>query len=107
MAYNDMTWLVGLWIDNDEGDYNYWAEVAQEIASESEADDILTREQRAKYDLAERMKDEFEERAEAFVGNTGLFCDMLGRAIGEVDWDKLAESRLEDVEWTEEEEVQS
>jgi len=100
MTYNDMTWLVGLWIDNDEGEYNYWADVAQEIAEESEADKILTREQRAKYDLAKRMKDEFEERAEEVVGNSGLFCDMLGRAIAEVDWDKLAEDRLEDVEWS-------
>ena len=33
--HNYETWLVKLWIDNEEGSYNYWREVAQECWNEA------------------------------------------------------------------------
>ena len=40
MAYNGWsnyeTWNVALWLDNDEGSYNYWQDRTREIAEESE-----------------------------------------------------------------------
>lgn len=33
---NYETWNVALWLDNEEGSYNYWRETAQEIYDESE-----------------------------------------------------------------------
>ena len=93
--YNYETWLVKLWIDNEEGSSRYWDETAQEVYDDAEADGTFTRDERAALDLADRLKDEFEE-AQPEV--TGFWADLLNAAMSEVNWHEIAEHYIADVE---------
>ena len=106
---NYETWAVKLWMDNEEGSYRYWIEASQETWAEAKADDILTREQRARYNLADRLKEEHEANAPDGMfdryQNGGVYRDLLTAALSEVNWREIAESLLEDVSKTEPEEA--
>lgn len=95
---NYETWNAKLWMDNDQGSYSYWGEVAQECYDAAEAGDAYesqTREEAAAYTLSERLKDEHEE---AMPVVTGFYADILGAALSEVNWHEIALSLLEDVD---------
>jgi hypothetical protein len=90
---NYETWNVALWLDNDEGSYRYWREVAKEIAEADEPARIipssLTRKDRDVYELAKRLKEEIGDAAPELDGTYG---DLLGSALDEVDWHEIAEN---------------
>jgi hypothetical protein len=95
---NYETWLVSLWIDNDEGTYNHWREEAAECREEAKDDhhgfSSISPERRAVYLLGKRLKESFEEGATDQAGTSGVYKDLLSAAISEVDWDSIAESKL-------------
>lgn len=103
MSYNGYknyeTWNVCLWIDNDQGLQEYWGEIAQEVYDDAEATSYGTKKEMAISDLAKRMKDDFQEQMPEL---DGMWADLLGAALSEVDWHEVAETRLEDVEEDEE-----
>ena len=99
--YNYETWLVKLWIDNEQGSCEYWDEVAQETWNDASADRTFTRDERAALTLSDRLKDEFEE-AQPIV--EGFWADLLGAAMSEVNWHEIAKHYIDDVEKTVEEE---
>ena len=79
---NYETWVVALWIDNDQSTYNYSRELAQEYRMPDGA----------KYPLADALK--------SWVVNdlipdvSGLAGDLLGAALDEVNWFEIAENYL-------------
>lgn len=77
---NYETWVVNLWIDNEEGSYTYWREVA------AEATDIA--------ELSGALKDYHEE---ALPEVEGFAADLLGAAMSEVNWDEIAAHLIEEV----------
>jgi hypothetical protein len=82
---NYETWAVKLWLDNDQGSQ----EMAFEMAREA---------QRSKYPramLADALKEIHEENAPE-IGNN-VYSDLLGSALGSVDWYEIAKAFLEDV----------
>ena len=74
---NYETWVVKLWLDNSEGDYNYWQEAAEEelraagddYEDNNEVSDEPNEEQKtavmndAAYRLSVRLKEEIEDNA--------------------------------------------
>ena len=106
--YNYETWLLKLWIDNEEGSSRYWDETAQEVYNEAGGDKTFTREERATLTLSDRLKDEF---AEAQPELPGFWADLLNAAMSEVNWYEIAEHYIADVdkeaEEVEEEETES
>ena len=54
---NYETWAIKLWMDNDEGEYEYWQETAKEILNSTKGEE-------AEQKLASEMKEHFEENAE-------------------------------------------
>jgi hypothetical protein len=89
---NYETWVVKLWMDNEEGTYNYWQEIVQTAVDDADHDDDdwqhdITR------DLSERLKDEHEE---ALPEVQGFAADLLNAAMGEVDWYEIAGSMVDD-----------
>jgi hypothetical protein len=88
---------VALWIDNERGSHEYWREVAQEcLADAPNAEQftggVWTEEQAARYNLADRLKDEITEGAPE-VG--GMYGDLLGAALDDVNWDEIAGGMVE------------
>ena len=91
---NYETWLVKLWMDNDQGSYNYWQEIAQEIYNEARADANFTKEECAQLALADQLKNEHEENAP--TSTTGVYSDLMTGALGRVDWHEIARAVIDD-----------
>ncbi|MES2367162.1 MAG: hypothetical protein V4563_14895 [Pseudomonadota bacterium] len=101
---NYETWNVALWIGNEESASRFWNDFALEVWSNAEASDVWSREESAKFNLADDMKEYFEresrdmlERAKA---ETSMWADLLGAALSEVNWNEIAGSMIEDVDKT-------
>lgn len=90
---NYETWLCKLWIDNDQGSQEYWAEQAQECVRycERKEEDMW----QAKHDLAGQLKDYFEENTPELQG---FYADMINAALRAVNWCEIAQSIIEDAE---------
>jgi hypothetical protein len=100
---NYETWVVNLWMDNEEGTYDYWREVAQEVSSDlEEPTNSMTKMDEAIYLLADRLKNYHEEAKDEILENVKLtasvWADLLGAALSEVNWREIAEYLLENVE---------
>jgi hypothetical protein len=103
---NYETWNVALWIDNDYGMYTQRQEMAQTAWDDAAASPHghVTRLENAQAKLAAGLKDWVEEM-NPIASENSLFTDLLNAALGEVDWDEIAENFLTDVEKTEEQEA--
>lgn len=89
------TFVVSLWVDNDQHSYNYWREAAEEAYRDAEYDRLYASQSqldRAKCILADRLKEEHEE---ALPELEGFAADLLNAAFSEVDWYEIAENILE------------
>ena len=99
MSYNGWknyeTWSVALILDNEEGSQRYWREATQEAWDEAKEDPVLSREQRARYELAKRLEDEIKEAQPEL---DCLSSQLLGRALSKVEWDDIAYNWLAEVE---------
>src|ERR1051325_7459592 len=97
--YNFETWLVNLWMSNEQGSSSYWDERAQSTWEEAELDEVLTRKERATADLADELKNRFEDESHTFLKSanvqSSLWADMLGAALSEVNWREIAEHLID------------
>jgi hypothetical protein len=112
---NYETWNVKLWMDNSQGDYEFWREQTRDCwrgrhrRDSWEVGCSITRtpKQRAVRRLSELLKDQHEEVANDMLENakqsSSMWADLLGAALSEVDWDEIAESLLEEFEDDEDE----
>lgn len=103
---NYETWAVKLWMDNDYGSYRYWESEAQDAWDGAEADGTFTRKERAAIDLADRLKDQWEE-GNPLSGQASAYSDLLNAALSEVNWDEIARNMLEEYEEEPEEEEET
>lgn len=87
---NYETWVVNLWIDNEEGSYRYWTDIAFDISSPDSPEYIADPNHRA-YSLAQRLKDEHED---AMPELQGVWADLLNAAFQETDWHEIAANLL-------------
>ena len=97
---NRETWLVNLWIANDEGLHN---EVDQLIVGSiqetlGKRSSKLTHPERAINSLAEKLKEFLEEHSPvcSFLMSDGVYRDLLDNALAEVDYDQLADLYVRD-----------
>lgn len=100
---NYETWVVNMWMDNCEGSYDYWREVAREISNNLEdPTNSLTKMDEAIYLLADRLKNDHEEAKDEILERleltASLWADLLGAALSEANWREIAEHLLENVE---------
>jgi len=92
--YNYETWVTALWISNEEPSYLYWREQAQKVLNNAEEYSVFTKTERATLTLADQLKDEHEEEMPKLQG---IFSDLLGAAMSEVNWYEIAQHQIEDV----------
>ena len=75
---NYETWCVNLWLDNEPSTQNDMVELAKQYRG------------RGPYELARAIKNYIKERKPEAT-EWGLFDDLLGAALSEVDWYELAD----------------
>jgi hypothetical protein len=95
---NYETWVVNLWMSNDQGSDEYYRELAQETYNRADSEKSFTRDEVAIRNLADTLEGEFDERQSELVGVTGVFADLLNAAISEVNWHEIAEHYIADVD---------
>lgn len=96
---NYPTWVVNLWLSNDEGLYVHAREMAQTAIRVSPLDEnvtkIWTAEEAARYRLADTFKSWVSDELAPDLG-ASFAADLLGYALGEVDWDEIASAWIQD-----------
>ena len=93
---NYETWVVKVWIDNDEFSQERWTESAREFVRDAlENDDAETARETAVSNLADALEGEHDEFAPEV---SGVFSDLLTHALGRVEWREIARSMVDDVE---------
>jgi hypothetical protein len=84
------TWLVAMWIDNDQANIDYWMDVAKHQYNSAKDQKYFTKKEEAIISLAEYMKEYYEDRMPESDDIGGFWSDMLHAALGSVDWHELA-----------------
>ena len=95
------TWLVRMWIDNEYGMYQYFREESERVWEET-ADRYSgskgTPEDRS-FDARIMLEEVLTSYFEEFMPELdGMWSDLLGLAIQQVDWLEVADTRLEECE---------
>lgn len=102
---NYETWAVNLWMDNERGQQDYWADEARQCFANAKADGCLTQRDMAAIALADRIKEEHEDAATEMLRQAnyevGPLADLLNGALGAVNWDEVARSWIEAHCWEE------
>jgi hypothetical protein len=93
--YNYETWVINLWLDNDEGTADYWQERVQEAIEQAakNSDD----KQEVTDDASNAVEDELKSYHEDALPNLqGFAADLLNAAMSEVNWREIAEAKVTD-----------
>lgn len=80
---NYETWLVKLWMDNEEGSSLMWQEAAEQAVKRHS--DVSM--------LADTLKEEHER---ALPELTGFAADLMNAALSAVNWHEIAKSLMND-----------
>lgn len=88
------TWLVALWINNDEGSQDFWIEQAHQALNDAQETKYFTKEDEAVFLLSDTLKDYFEDSPEIPM-SSGFYYDLIMGALSVVDWKEVAETILE------------
>ena len=93
---NYETWLVKLWLDNDQGSQEYWESEARECMQDVASDNDIRSE--AANDLADRLKDEHKRYVDEIMpGPASFLNDLINAALSEVNWDEIARSYVDEI----------
>ena len=92
---NYETWCVNLWIDNERGSQDFIRSQAKEVYEEAAATDVWTREESARFRLADWLKQYHAEENRPEL--PGVYGDLLGGALGAVNWDQIARHHMDAV----------
>jgi hypothetical protein len=88
---NYPTWAVDLWLSNDERLYRETNERVQEILEdEHPTSPYWTRDESYRFNVADMLKQWVTDELAPDLGAT-FAADLLGYALGEVDWEEIAE----------------
>ena len=88
------TRAVKLWLDNDEGSYKLWRDRARELTEDPiAASPYSTSESMTRRMLGEELKTDHEAQVPELEG---FVSDLFESAFGDVEWEDIADSMLED-----------
>lgn len=90
---NFATWAVQLWIANDESLYRQHQAMVADALEQAERSQGSLNERQACFILADAAKDWLEDMRPRAVDGT-VWADLIGAALGDVDWDEIADAWL-------------
>jgi hypothetical protein len=86
---NYETWLVNLWMDNEQGSQDFFREVARGIHSQTDAYNTgLTVAEEARFRFSDWLKQYYSEETRPEL--PGVYGDLLCGALSSVNWDEIA-----------------
>jgi hypothetical protein len=96
---NYETWLVNLWMDNEQGSQEYFRETAREIyeCPHNPYRAHMTRAADAGLAFADWLKAYHEENRPE-MPTCGVYHDLLSGALSEVNWNEIARHYIEAIE---------
>ncbi len=94
---NYETWVVNLWLGNDEGSYNACRSLAKRCFAEAIADQVFSRKERACYQLASELK-EMVEDGSPLAGEASVYSDLLNATFVAINWKEIANALLREVD---------
>lgn len=101
---NYETWVVNLWLTNEQASSRYWGEQADECFVDAQQGypitKVLTVSENARLHLADLLKDDHKgEEHPAIVAVQGtVYADLLNAALQSVNWGEIADSLLDDID---------
>lgn len=87
---NYETWLVSVWIDNEQHTIDGWLDVAKHHYDIAEDRKYFTKKEEAVISFGEDMKEWYEDNMPDSCDIGGLWADLIHAALGSVDWHELA-----------------
>ena len=94
---NYETWVVNLWLGNDEDSYNTCRSLAQRCIEESVADEVFSRKERACYQLANELKEMIED-GNPLASEASVYADLLNASFSEINWKEIANGLLQETD---------
>jgi hypothetical protein len=94
---NRETWLVNLWISNDQGLQGWAEDVIRSTAAEHPGVSDMTLGRLAGIELGGLIED-------LYPMESGLHADLLSTALDRVNYREIAEHMIENIEWNIEQE---
>lgn len=77
---NYETWLISLWMDNDEKSYNYFRNIEEQDINK----------------LAQIIEAEHTSYIRYNIPENGFIMDLLNAAMSKVNWEEIAENIIEE-----------
>jgi hypothetical protein len=84
-------------LGNDEGSYNTCRSLAQRCFADAVADQVLSRKERACYQLANELKEMIED-GNPLASEASVYSDLINASLSEVNWKEIATSLLDETE---------
>lgn len=93
---NYETWLVNLWMDNEQGSQDFFRETAKEIYDQTDSYNIgMNKTELARCRFADWLKQYHTEENKPELA--GVYGDLLGGALSAVCWDEIARHHIDAV----------
>lgn len=101
---NRETWLVSLWLDNDQPAHAYWLEQSRRNLRQAPESShvnrgIWTEDEAARFNLADQLKREVTEGAPIPppLAETTIYAELLSSALNRVDWQDIADRWIDEL----------
>ena len=110
--HNFGTWVVALWLDNEESSQTFWRNRAQELVehwaetpsanARMTGNEPFTTEEKAVMALEKELQADFKEN-NPLGDQANVWADLMNAALFEVNWHEVAEHYVNEVDIKEEE----
>ena len=96
---NYPTWAVNMWLSNDQGTYNETRERVREVLEQDHpTSEYWSLAESKRFNTADMLKDFVEDLAHEEYDKASMLSDLIGYALGEVDWEEIASHWVRDEE---------